>query len=172
MNMSEDEQFVLFTPTPTNPRPGPVAQLANPSGGGTITAAQINAQRYIDVTYTSLPAATGGVLDPIIKSSIETSVAPFKITGAGIADLALDPVTGAPLIVGQPLLISGRAATATTVTYRYFLKDKNTANTIGMFASGAIQVEFFAERIRSGPVDGTYVSKNAAQSQSLSLIHI
>ncbi|HPV80387.1 MAG TPA: hypothetical protein PLK64_11350, partial [Dermatophilaceae bacterium] len=169
MNMSEDEQFVLFTPTPTNPRPGPVAQLANPSGGGTITAAQINAQRYIDVTYTSVPAATGGVLDPIIKSSIETSVAPFKITGAGIADLALDPVTGAPLIVGQPLLISGRAATATTVTYRYFLKDKNTANTIGMFTSGAIQVEFFAERIRSGPVDGTYVSKNAAQSQSFTI---
>ena len=132
MVMGEDETFVVFTPG-TDPvtgkpkKPGPAATIANPSNGGTITAAQINAQRYIDITYTSLPPATGVAPEPINKSSIENAgSAPFFISGT-FGDLA---TTGSgstirPVIVGAPLLISGRADTATTVTYRYFLKDSH-----------------------------------------------
>ncbi len=71
----EDEQFVLFTPTATQSKPGPIAVLASPSNGGTITVAQLNAQRYLDITYTSLDG------NPINKASLEVATAPFTITG-------------------------------------------------------------------------------------------
>ena len=54
-------------------------------------------------------------------------------------------LTNHPTIVGAPLLVSGRADTATSVTYRYFLKDSNNANTIGLFAAGQVTVTFDGE---------------------------
>src|SRR5205823_10909387 len=130
-----EEMFFLVTPTGLNPNPtpGPIATLASPTNGGSITLAQINAQRYIDITYTSLNGS------PIDKNSLNTSVAPFKILGP-IADLA--NTAGRPTIIGTPLVVSGQAATSTTVTYRYFLKDSNTSNTTGLFSTGAVTIQF------------------------------
>ena len=165
MVMGEDETFVVFTPG-TDPatgkpkKPGPVATLANPGNGGTITAAQINAQRYIDITYTSLPPATGVAPEPINKSSIENAgSAPFFISGT-FGDLATTSTGSSlrPVIVGAPLLISGRADTATTVTYRYFLKDTIAANTTGLFLPGLVTLTFEAGRIRSGTAAGGIAS--------------
>ena len=74
---------------PLNPKPGPVATLASPTNGGSITAAQINAQRYIDITWTSLAPADGVAPEPIRKSTIESAtIAPFIVTGP-LGDLAL-----------------------------------------------------------------------------------
>ena len=50
--------------------------------------------------------------------------------------------TGAPVLVGLPLLIAGRAADATSVTYRYFFRDRNKANTIDLFGAGSVVVNF------------------------------
>ena len=44
--------------------------------------------------------------------------------------------------IGTPLVVSGQAATSTTVTYRYFLKDSNTSNTTGLFSTGAVTIQF------------------------------
>ena len=42
---------------------------------------------------------------------------------------AKDGNTGYPILLGAPVLIAGfKDWDATTVTYRYFLKDVNTAN--------------------------------------------
>ena len=175
MVMGEDETFVVFTPG-TDPvtgkpkKPGPAATIANPSNGGTITAAQINAQRYIDITYTSLPPATGVAPEPINKSSIENAgSAPFFISGT-FGDLA---TTGSgstirPVIVGAPLLISGRADTATTVTYRYFLKDSTPSNTTGLFLPGLVTLTFEAGRITSGTAAGG-IASNGTQTQTFTI---
>ena len=56
-------------------------------------------------------------------------------------DLARD-AQNHPLIVGVPLLISGRADTSTTVTYRYFLRDLLPTNATAMFAPGSVLVTF------------------------------
>ena len=107
-SMAEDELFYVFTAAPTamnpNPQPGPIASLASPSNGGSVTSAQLNAQRYIDITYTSLDGTA------VKKSSLEVAAAPFTLTGTGVtADLAKD-ASSHPFIVGLPLLISGRDA--------------------------------------------------------------
>ena len=171
-SMGADQQFVVFVATPSAPKPGPVATVANPGGGATITAAQINAQGYVDITYSSLPATTGATPDPIIKSSLETSTAPFSITGTGVADLARDG-SNVPTLLGSPLLISGFAATATSVTYRYFLKDANTANATGLFTAGNVTLTFIAGRVRSGVVGGSVaagtIQVNAASTQSFTI---
>ncbi|MDQ1553848.1 MAG: large repetitive protein, partial [Microbacteriaceae bacterium] len=104
---------------------------------------------------------------PIIKSIIESNpTAPFRITGL-IGDLALD-ANGAPVILGTPLLISGIAATATSVTYRYFLKDKNPNNTLGLFTgSGNVTITMIANRVASGPVGSP--AYNGAQNLTLAV---
>ena len=169
-NMSADQQFVVFTPTTNSPKPGPVATLANPAAGGTITAAQINAQGYIDVTYTSLPGTTGGTPDPILKSSIENSaVAPFTLTGSGVTGVTRDG-GNVPALLGAPLLISGRADTATTVTYRYYLKPIDSTYATPLFSAGAVVVSFQANRIQSGVAGGSLaagtIQQNLASTQS------
>ncbi len=40
------------------------------------------------------------------------------------------------------MLITGRGATATSVTYRYFFKDRNTANAVDLFGPGNVLVSF------------------------------
>ncbi|MEO6789835.1 MAG: hypothetical protein ABI187_02615, partial [Ornithinibacter sp.] len=166
-NMSADQQFVVFAPSGTATSPGPVATLANPSGGGTITAAQINAQGYIDVTWTSLPTTTGATPDPILKTSFGSSVAPFTITGTGVADLARDG-SNAPILLGAPLLIAGFAATATSVTYRYFLKDLTPTNATPMFGAGNVLVSFLAGAAQSGATGSPVQSAASTQSFTIS----
>ncbi len=56
-------------------------------------------------------------------------------------DFALD-AAGAPILVGVPLLISGRDAGATTVTYRFFLRDKTPNDATGLFKPGTVEVVF------------------------------
>ena len=125
----------------------PVVSLATP----TISLAQLNAQGYIDIIYTNLPKPDGGggtlPADPIDKDPIELAgVAPFTITGL-LGDL--DVSASRPTIVGgAPLLIAGAAAGSTSVTYRYFLKDKNPNNTLGLFTgTGAITLVFDRDAI-------------------------
>ena len=62
--MAETERFFVVT-GPGTSKPGPIAILASPSNGETLSAADLNARRYIDVTYTSLDGK------PIDKASIE-----------------------------------------------------------------------------------------------------
>ncbi len=167
MLMGEDESFLVFQPTLAQPKPGPYATLASPSNGGSITAAQINAQRYLDITWTSLPPADGVAPEPIRTSSIESAtVAPFVVTGP-LGDLALSG--GRPVLVGTPLLISGRADTATTVTYRYFLKDSLPANTVGLFLPGVVTLTFDGGVVQSGTAAGTYASNASGQTQSFTI---
>ncbi|HEX7197169.1 MAG TPA: hypothetical protein VF364_10120, partial [Candidatus Limnocylindria bacterium] len=160
--VGEEEKFYVFTPTAEAPRPGPLASLTVAS----VSQAQLNAQGYIDLTYTSLPATTGGVADPILKSSIETAAtAPFQISGL-IGDLAVS-ATGVPLLIGTPLLISGAAANATAVTYRYFLKDKNPGNTLGLFSgTGNVTITMIAGKVAAGSVSNQTQSLTLAVSAS------
>jgi hypothetical protein len=91
----------------------PLAQLASPANGEAITVLNINAKRFIDVTYFSQNG------DPIDKTSLTDAGPEFRVFGPGVADLLLD-ANGAPIIVGAPLLLSGTDAAATSVTYRAF----------------------------------------------------
>ena len=68
---------------------------------------------------------------------------PFTISGTGIADLMLN-ANNAPVLLGSPLLVSGVEGTSKALTYRYFLKDKNTANTLELFQAGGITITFNA----------------------------
>ena len=85
--LAEVEQFYVVPKAET--KPGPVAALASPLNGEKLTAASLNARRYLDVTYTSLDGTA------IRKSSIEDAAAEFRLTGTGIADVMLD-ASGAP----------------------------------------------------------------------------
>ncbi|MEN0072261.1 MAG: hypothetical protein AAGC63_14885, partial [Propionicimonas sp.] len=139
--MGEDEFFILWTPpaeAPAQTQPGPTAALASPANGGAITVAQINAQGYLDVTYTSLDGS------PILKGTFNTTV-PFKLTGTAVADLLVAATPGnegRPTVRGTPLLITGKADSATSVTYRYYLQDRNKQNAIGLFQAGTVQLVF------------------------------
>ena len=133
-NFGETEQFFLVPNE--NAKPRPTASLASPGSGEAITALDLNARRYIDITFTSYSG------DAIDKGSITDALPEFKLTGDGVADLAVDALTGAPILVGAPLLISGLADDATTVTYRFFFKDKDKSNTIDLFKPGTVTVEF------------------------------
>ncbi|NMM34939.1 MAG: hypothetical protein HHJ13_13255, partial [Phycicoccus sp.] len=142
--VGEEERFYVFTPTDAQPKPGPVASLAVTS----VSQTQLNAQGYIDITWTSLPATPGGTPEPINASAINTSTAPFTVSGL-LGDLAVDG-TGRPTIAGA-LLISGASPTATSVTFRYFFKDKNPNNTLGLFTgSGNVTITTIAGQISSG----------------------
>ncbi len=136
-NVPETEQFYLVAAA-TGPGsiPPPIAVLASPGNGESLTAVDLNARGYIDVTYTSLDGK------PILKSSIAQN-AKFSITGSGVtADLQRDATTNVPVLVGTPLLIAGTAFDATSVTYRYFLRDVNNKNTVGLFQPGEVTIEF------------------------------
>ena len=67
------------------PAPGPIVSLANPANGAAITVAQLNAQGYVDVTYTSLPAATNEAPLPLDQDLIRNrTTAPFILTGTAL----------------------------------------------------------------------------------------
>ncbi|MCW5952861.1 MAG: hypothetical protein KIT69_11445, partial [Propionibacteriaceae bacterium] len=165
--MGEEESFILWNPPSGSAQtePGPTATLASPSNGGVITVAQINAQGYIDVTYTSLDGT------PIKKGSLATSTAPFKITGTGVADLSVLTTAGnegRPVLRSAAYLISGKADTATSVTYRYYLVDKDKKNAIGLFQAGTVQLSFDGEFYSVGngtaPAAGNLRSPGQTQS--------
>ena len=128
-NFNQVERFVVVPDATT--KPGPLAQLSNPANGEGVTADTINAKRYIDITYSSID---GSAMQAVNGT-------PFTISGTGIGDLMLT-AANAPVLIGSPLLVSGTAGTSKALTYRYFLKDKNTANTLEVFQVGAITVTF------------------------------
>ena len=65
MLVAEEERFYVFTPSLAQPKPGPVATLVVTN----VSQQQLNAQGYIDVTYTSLPAPNStDPAPPILKS--------------------------------------------------------------------------------------------------------
>nr|NLI49984.1 hypothetical protein [Propionibacterium sp.] len=161
MAMGADQSFVIFVKDAQHPTPGPVVSLANPANGSAITVAQLNAQGYVDVTYTSLPPATGVAPDPIDQSLIRNRLtAPFKLSGTALADVKVD-ASGYPELPGAPVLISGRAEGSTTVTYRYFFKDKLPTNGTGLFASGWLTLAFDANVVRTSATTPVY---NTAQT--------
>ena len=117
----------------TGDQAGPVAALANPAPGQPVTASALNTAGYIDVSYRSMDGA------PINKSTL-TTLAPFTLTGPGVAGVLLNP-DNTPVLVGTPLLIGGTSASATSVTYRYFLQ-KSSGATGGLFGNGQVTVTF------------------------------
>src|SRR3954454_639396 len=165
-NAGETEQFYLVTLNTSTQQPNPpapIAVLASPTNGESLTVQALNARRYIDVTFQSLDGT------PINKQSITDAAAEFTITGAGVADLAVD-ATNHPLIVGEPSLVAGTSATATSVTYRYFLKDKNTQNAIDLFQPGQITIAFGTTSFCSGSGSCTVNNGNGAgMTQSFTL---
>src|SRR5439155_3200419 len=132
-NFGETEQFNRVANA--TDKPAPTAQLASPGNGETITAQSLNARRYIDVTFVSQDGSA------ISRAGIEDGGAEFRIAGPGVADLAVD-ATGAPILIGPPVLIAGTDAQATSRTYRYYLKDKDSHNGVELFGAGEVTVEF------------------------------
>ena len=68
--------------------------LASPGNGEALTAADLNARRYIDVTFTSLDG------NPIDKASIEDAAPSSSSSGTGHRRPDASTRTGAPIIVG------------------------------------------------------------------------
>jgi len=136
VNNSDTSQQVFTVPT-NDAKPGPSASLASPGSGDSVTAQSLNAKRYLDITFESHDGSA------IVKSSIETGPAPFKLSGPGIADLAV-AANGVPVILGSPLLLRGTENDAKSVTYRFFLKDKDTTNAVEVFQPGTVTVTFAA----------------------------
>ena len=137
-SMAETERFFVVTKDTAGnvtSKPAPTAIIAGPSNGETISATELNRRRYIDVTFTSQDG------NPIYRQSIEDAAAEFTLSGAGVRDVLLD-ANGAPITLGVPLLISGLGDTALSRTYRYYFKDRNTANTIDLFGPGEVVVTF------------------------------
>ncbi len=109
-NAAESEYFTLLNPLPGGvlPPAGPVAMLANPGSGSSISLIQINGQRYIDVTFVS---RTGAAINEASINGDE-----FKLSGAITSDLLIVAGSGGiPQIIGTPLKIG-------TNTWRYFLR--------------------------------------------------
>ncbi|HEX4525985.1 MAG TPA: VCBS repeat-containing protein, partial [Gaiellaceae bacterium] len=129
-------------------KPGPTASLASPGDGDSLTAQALNAKHYIDVTFET---HDGSVVD---KTTIENHPAPFKLSGTGIGDLAVD-VNGVPILIGSPLLLRGSEPDAKKVTYRFFLKDKDTTNTLDVFQPGMVTVTFAAGAFKANNVNST-----------------
>src|SRR5204863_133577 len=78
-----------------HPTPPPTASLASPMNGEAMTAQALNAKRYIDITFQSHDG------NPIDTASIEDAGAEFKLTGTGLADIALD-LNGSPITLASP----------------------------------------------------------------------
>lgn len=127
-----------FFATTTNlegvlPKPGPTAQLRNPQSGAAVSAGTLNAGRYLDVTFLTQNGS------PIEAATITGDE--FTLTGAGLGDVDLF-ADGRPVLIGAPTLLSG-------TTYRYYLKDKNTANSVELFIAGEVQVNIRANSFRT-----------------------
>ncbi|HWG93174.1 MAG TPA: VCBS repeat-containing protein, partial [Mycobacteriales bacterium] len=132
---AETETFFVVATAGQKPRP--TAVLASPVSGETLTAAALNARRYLDVTFVSHDGT------PVNKASIEDAGPEFLLRGSGLNDVLLD-AGGAPVTVGLPLLVSGREPGATTVTYRYFLKNRTVGTRLApapdLFKAGDVEV--------------------------------
>ncbi len=97
---------------------GPIATLADPIAGATITVITINARNYLEVTFSS----TSGVgLD---LATITDSQQEFVLSGAGALGVTVD---------GTATYVSGDT---TSATYRY--------STTGVFTPGAVDAVFAA----------------------------
>ncbi len=143
-NAAEVEYFTLVNRLPTGQLPpaGPVGQLASPVNGSSISLTQINAQRYIDVTFVT---RSGSAIDENTINGDE-----FTLSGAITADLILLPGTGGiPDVIGQPVKIGAN-------TWRYFLRTRRPlapatppppgtpAPTTAPFSAGEVTVTFRA----------------------------
>ena len=146
-NLGSTEQFYIVAPGQTSP--GPTATLASPAPGQPVTPATLNADGYIDVTYTS---HDGNAID---KTKLNVGVgpggtlAPFTLSGSGLGNVELS--NGAPVIVGTPQLMSGTEANATSVTYRYYLQanpstggSSSSSSSAGLFQDGTVTLTFAA----------------------------
>ena len=117
---------------------GPVAMLSNPAPGESITATALNAAGYIDVTYKSLTGA------PIDESTLSSMLAPFKLTGTGLANVKFNPSPNGsvPILSAAPQPLDGPSTTDTSVTYRYFLTPVDS--TQPLFSAGAVTITYTA----------------------------
>ena len=139
-NLGSSEQFYIVPAGQT--QPGPTATLANPAPGQPVTAATLNADGYIDVTYTS---HDGNAIDKTTLGNV--TVAPFTLSGTGLGNVELQ--NGAPVLLGTPQLMSGTEANATSVTYRYYLQatpssGSSTTSSTGLFQNGTVTLTFAA----------------------------
>jgi hypothetical protein len=145
-NFAETEFFCLVNKKAdgTLAAPAPSATLSSPSAGETLAILSMNNKRYIDVTFVT---RSDSAIDATSINGDE-----FTLSGPGVGDIKMMAGTaGTPDIVGSPVLISG-------TTYRYYLKDANTTNTIDLFKAGEVVVTFRANSFKT--VDGTF--NNAA----------
>ena len=143
-NAGETEQFYTrharrATQQP-NP-PAPIAVLASPANGESLTAQALNARALHRRHVHELrrhgdrqgrdPRRGAGVHDHRRRRRRPAMVDDDRRTRSSSASRPLD----------RPAL----PATATTVTYRYFLKDKNTQNATDLFQPGEVTVTFIAD---------------------------
>ena len=103
-----------------------LARMRNQLNRTALAAQSLNTRLYIDVTFDPRGES------PIDPTSIDGHE--FTLAGTGLADVALDG-NNFPILVGSPLFITG-------TTWRYYLKDKDTTNTTGLFKPGEVQVTF------------------------------
>jgi hypothetical protein len=104
----------------------PTASLTSPANGGTIAQSTINANKYIDVTFSDASGIDG--------TSIVDSAPEFTLDGTAAGGVSISTTT--------PVLLS---STATTATYRYFL-------TGGGFGFGQVNLDFPADSFRDAAV--------------------
>ena len=134
------QAFFLHQDLAVAPPPPPMAMLANPFAGATVSKQSINAKQYIDVTYT-LPG--NGTLQGINGDE-------FRIVGAGAANVALTTAAdsrGAGFVGGSPLKLNA-------TTYRYFLTPKTGVETSELFVNGEVEIQFQAGKWSFSPSDG------------------
>ena len=155
LNAGSSEQFYLVA-TP-GAAPPPIAVLANPSTGQPVTAASLNAGGYIEVTYQSLDGTA-------INQSLLGTAVPFTLSGTGLDGVQL--TGGVPVIVGAPLMVSGSSATATSVTYRYYLQNSDSTGATPLFQDGTVTLTFTSHAFDT--TGGTYNGTGLTQTFTIS----
>ena len=138
-SVADSEQFNLFG-AGAAATAVPVAQLASPFNGATLTASQFVGRPWIDVTF-----LTNG-LGALDESTIDGDE--LRLTGAGTANFELVTKHGLPgFVPGTPTKINA-------TTWRYFLTPRTTGTppvtSTTLFVDGAISVEFLAAVPGSG----------------------
>ena len=126
---AETEQFYVVEPR--GQKPGPIAVLASPGNGETVTVAR--AQRP-SLPRRHLHQPRRHPDQQGLDRGRGRRVQAHRHRPGGRAS---STPAGSPIIVGLPLLIAGRGADATSVTYRYFLKRRRTPGTRSTCSSPA-----------------------------------
>src|SRR6185369_14151069 len=123
--------------------------LLNPAAGVAVNPVTLAAQRFIDVVFES---RTNADIDPTTINGDELTLS--NVGGqTGLRDARLQ--AGAPIQIGKN-------------TYRYFLIDSNTENTVPLF-SGAEAVDANNSAIQGGTKTSTAVATPPASEFTITI---